>query len=460
MRIPTTLALLLLLAPAAPAQDLNTALSAVVRISGTRGGTPVRGSGFVIGRDRDKATIVTASHVIEGAQQLEITFAADLTEGFPAGRVLGIDSGNPRGLAVFQVRGNLPPGVTALSFETTARLQRGDEVFVLGFPGMVTSPDTLRMSFSSPDGNLLRLDRPVGEGASGGPVLRNGKVVGVVVDEDGLRTYVVKATVVQDAVLGWNPGLGEQSSTQRIGTTAPSNPAPRTQATCIPDGEEERTQSGIVFVRICPGAFTMGSTENDPHASDNEMPAHRVQLSEFWIARTEVTNAQYRRFRPDHQGEDELPATNVSWTDAKAACESFGARLPTEAEWEYAARAVSPGAWSFDREERSLSKHAWYQENSGGKPHPVALKMINPWGLHDMHGNVWEWVADWYGTYPAEEQSNPRGPATGELRVLRGGSYYHSSGFLRYAYRYEEKPEFRSADIGFRCARSPHRQLS
>ena len=225
MRIQTALALLLLLPATAVAQNLDTALSAVVRISGTRNGAEVQGSGFVIERDRDKATILTASHVIEGVQQLQVTFAADITESFPAGLVLGMESGNPRGLAVFQVRGALPAGVTALSFDTAAVLQRGEDVFVLGFPGMVTSPDTLRMSFSSPDGNLLRFDRTVGEDGSGSPVLRNGKVVGVVVDEDGLRTYVIKAAVAQDAVLGWGGRL-EGRSTQAANTFTSSRAAP------------------------------------------------------------------------------------------------------------------------------------------------------------------------------------------------------------------------------------------
>ncbi|HEX5720702.1 MAG TPA: serine protease, partial [Thermoanaerobaculia bacterium] len=167
----TAFVLPLLLAPIASAQELDTAVSAVVRISGTRNGTPVRGSGFVVGLDRDKATIVTAAHVIEGAQQLEVTFAADTAESFPAGTVLGIEAGSPNGLAVFQVRGALPTGVTTLSFETENRPSYGDELFLTGFPQMDLAPRTPRRVLSGRRGGLLLIDQGIGEGFSGGPVL-------------------------------------------------------------------------------------------------------------------------------------------------------------------------------------------------------------------------------------------------------------------------------------------------
>jgi len=228
---------------------------------------------------------------------------------------------------------------------------------------------------------------------------------------------------------------------------------------CVP-GKEEKDENGITFVRICPGTFTMGSAENDPRAGSNEKPAHEVTLSEFWIGKTEITNEQYRRFRPDHPGDAELPATGVSWADAKAACEHFGGRLPTEAEWEYAARAGSSTAWSFGDDETLLGEYAWFSGNSNNTPHAVGTKTANAWGLQDMHGNVWEWVADWYGTYPAVAQHDPTGPATGQFRVLRGGAFYDSPRDLRSAVRIWDRPEVRGGGggVGFRCACSPGRQ--
>jgi S1-C subfamily serine protease len=173
------LALLLLLAPAASAQDLDTAISAVVRIFGTRNDTTVRGSGFVISLAPGKATIVTASHVIEGVQELKVTFAVAPTDSFPVGVVLGMESGNPRGLAVFQVRGALPASVIALSFETGVQLQRGEELFLLGFRHISPEPLALRRTFAGPYSNVLQLEGNVGEGFSGAPVLRKGNVVGL-----------------------------------------------------------------------------------------------------------------------------------------------------------------------------------------------------------------------------------------------------------------------------------------
>jgi S1-C subfamily serine protease len=235
MLIRPALALLLLLPTTAAAQDLDTALSAMVRISGTRDDTPVRGSGFVVGLDGDKATIVTASHVIEGAQQLEVNFAADLAERFPAGAVLGMEAGNPRGLAVFQVRGALPANVTSLSFEVERGPRIGDALFLLGFPEMAPAPRTAQRVLSARSGTLLLVDQKIGEGFSGGPVLQGGKVVGVVTDMDEQTTYAVNALVVQAALEGW----GEKLAVQELGARD-----------CAP-GSSMNVQ-GIDYVRICP----------------------------------------------------------------------------------------------------------------------------------------------------------------------------------------------------------------
>ena len=450
MLIRTALALLLLLPASTSAQNLDTAVSAVVRISGISGDASVRGSGFVVGLDHNKATIVTASHVIQGVQRIEVTFAADATQSFPAGTVLGMDANSPNGLAVFQVQGAIPTGVTTLSFEDERRPHPGETLFLMGFPQMEHTPRTTQRALSSQNGTLLLIDQASGEGFSGGPVLQDGKVMAVVTSTDDQTTYAVSAVVARFALEGWGVKLGVRSS-------PPVPPPHQVQATCVPG--EETTENGITYLRICGGTFIMGSTATASLVDGTEKPVHSVTLSEFWLSKTEITNQLYRRAYPDHQGEASLPVANVSWTEAEKACESFGAQLPTEAEWEYAARAGTQTLWSFGDEVTNLGEYAWYKENSGDRAHVVGTKKPNPWGLYDMHGNMAEWVADWYGTYPGEAQTNPSGPPSGRLRVLRGGSFADNwPNVLRSAIRGKLPPEVRTRNIGFRCVRGSRRQ--
>ena len=123
-------------------------------------------------------------------------------------------------------------------------------------------------------------------------------------------------------------------------------------------------------------------------------------------------------------------------------------RLPTEAEWEYAARAGTPGTYAGN-----LDDMAWYDKNSNGQTHPVGQKKANAWGLYDMHGNVWEWVEDWYGNYSAGPATDPKGPATGSSRVVRGGSWYVFSEVVRVSYRPDYDPDSWDPSIGFRLLR-------
>jgi formylglycine-generating enzyme required for sulfatase activity len=153
-----------------------------------------------------------------------------------------------------------------------------------------------------------------------------------------------------------------------------------------------------------------------------------------------------------------LPATEVSWTEAEAACKHFGGRLPTEAEWEYAARAGSQAPWSFGADEKKLAEYAWCGESRSAKPHPVGTKKPNAWGLHDMHGNVWEWIADWYTPYTSGSQTDPTGPKSGEYHVLRGGAFDYPLEDLRSANRDWNIPGAQAEEVGFRCAHASRRQ--
>ena len=203
-----------------------------------------------------------------------------------------------------------------------------------------------------------------------------------------------------------------------------------------------RVGSVEVPLRWCPaGTFTMGSPSTEEGRCDDEVQ-HRVTLTKgFWMGETEVTQGLWKKVmgsNPSHFKGDDLPVETVSWDDCQAfikkvnAALGCGARLPTEAEWEYACRAGAMGAYGGTGR---LDEMGWFGDNSGGTTHPVGQKKPNSWGLCDMHGNVWEWCADWEGDYPTGSVSDPTGPASGVYRVLRGGGWYGSARNCRSAHR-------------------------
>ena len=222
--------------------------------------------------------------------------------------------------------------------------------------------------------------------------------------------------------------------------------------------QEEIDDNGFTFIRLCPGTFTMGDDKSD---QSYEKPAHPVTIASFSIMATEVTNAQYRLLRKDHEGADEQPAISINWNEAKAFCEDLGYRLPSEAEWEYAARAGSQTQYAFGDDVSELERYAWYDKNSKGEAQAVATREPNAWGLYDMHGNVWEWVQDcWHDNYEgAPSDGSAWEDAKCGLRVLRGGAFSNPAVILRSAFRSWGLPERWGRDYGFRCARGPRRQL-
>ena len=227
---------------------------------------------------------------------------------------------------------------------------------------------------------------------------------------------------------------------------------------------EKTEPSGIEYVRMCAGTFQMGTTEAEKGYGD-ERPRHTVRISPFWMAKYETSNTLYRRDTPgaDKPGDDTLPVAKVDWNEASAFCARVGGRLPTEAEWEYAARAGTQTAWSFGDDDAKLGEYAWFESNSGGEAHPVGTKKPNPWGLYDMHGNVWEWNDDWYDKDIYKSRTgkavlNPRVTAEATYRLLRGGSFANVPGVLRSGVRYWFGPEVRNSGWGFRCALGPRRE--
>jgi len=246
--------------------------------------------------------------------------------------------------------------------------------------------------------------------------------------------------------------------------TAAALPTRASTATSVPSVSPSRES----IVLVPAGEFTMGSSDG----SGDEEPVHTVYLDAYWIDKFEVTNALYKKCvdagkcqppsdkssytRSSYYGNtqyDNYPVINISWNDAKTYCEWAGKRLPTEAEWEKAARGtdgrIYPWGNTFDKNLLNSSE--------GGKGDTTAVGSYpsgaSPYGALDMAGNGWEWVADWYGGYSSSsQQRNPTGPSSGTSRVLRGGSWGSFRSFVRVSSRDGYSPGNRSNDLGFRCA--------
>ena len=233
-----------------------------------------------------------------------------------------------------------------------------------------------------------------------------------------------------------------------------SGPPARPLETAASQPLRLRNSIGVEMALIPAGTFSMGSADGD----DDEQPVHKVRLTQpFYLGVHEVTNAQWKAVMgevPSQWQDADRPVEQVSWDDAVKFCRKLSAlpaeraagrvyRLPTEAEWEYACRAGSKTRYSFGDDEAELEEHGWFNDNSGVATHPVGQKKPNAWGLYDMHGNVWEWCADWYGAYPANAVADPSGRDGGSIRVIRGGSWLYSAGHCRSADRHRCDPEYR-----------------
>lgn len=238
--------------------------------------------------------------------------------------------------------------------------------------------------------------------------------------------------------------------------------APLTMA--FRDFNQTFTVNGVQFtmVAVKGGTFTMGATsEQGSDVWDFEKLAHQVTLSDYYIGQTEVTQALWKAVmgsNPSRRIGDNLPVENVSWNDCQAFIQKLNQLtgkqfcLPTEAEWEYAARG---GRKSRDYKYaggNNIGSVAWYDGNSGKETHAVATKQANELGIYDMSGNVWEWCSDWYGDYTSSSQSDPQGPSSGSRRVYRGGCCYNVARLCRVSIRNYNTPNYRGGDLGLRLS--------
>ncbi|MBL8294915.1 MAG: SUMF1/EgtB/PvdO family nonheme iron enzyme [Bryobacterales bacterium] len=456
---------------------------AKVSVDPKLGRTP--GTAFVVAVSGQTAFLVTCAHVVVEESSPRVEFRAAPLREFRATVRAREPGDNPRGLALLVVE-NVPAEVTALPLAATANPVEGERVIVAGFPRPSLRFLVLDMILAGYEGQDLTLSRETVEGFSGGPVLRGDSAIGIVYGREGGTGVALISDVVRTYLRGLRVPLD----------AAPRTAQPAVQPSSGPKAGETRVNpvSGLKDVWIPSGAFTMGCSEGDTECYEDEKPAHPVTITKgFWMGQTEVTVGAYKRFstakgkpmppEPDLSGRalnpgwknEEQPVVNVTFQEAADYCAWAGRmRLPTEAEWEYAARAGS-------REARygNLDDIVWYADNSGNqridsariwkedqknyanrlKENGNGLKMVgqklpNAWKLYDMLGNVWEWTADWYGEkhYQAKESRDPKGPPGETYRVLRGGSWYFYPMFTRASYRIRNAPANRSIDSGFRCA--------
>jgi formylglycine-generating enzyme required for sulfatase activity len=230
------------------------------------------------------------------------------------------------------------------------------------------------------------------------------------------------------------------------------------------------------MVWIAPGEFMMGSPPDESGRDPDEGPQTRVVIPDgFWIQQNEVTQSDYQQLmgaNPSSNVGTNFPVEKVTWFEAVSYCgrlterdleagrlpEGYAYRLPTEAEWEFACRAGTTTRFSHgqDANDAELKEFAWFTRNSESNTHPVGTRRPNPWGLHDLHGNVWEWCLDrWEGGLPGGVITNQPAASKGNLRVGRGGSWLYEAKACRSANRDDYSPWNRCSDVGFRVVLAP-----
>ena len=275
---------------------------------------------------------------------------------------------------------------------------------------------------------------------------------------EGYESQTKSVTVTAGKTATCSATLKRKQTQQAVTPTPTPSPTPSSASS------QTFTVNGVSFkmIRVEGGTFTMGATsEQGSDAYNDEKPTHRVTLSTYYMGETEVTQALWQAVmgsNPSNFQGANRPVEKVTWDDCKTFISKLNSltgknfRLPTEAEWEYAARGGNRSNGYKYSGSNALGNVAWYDDNSGGETHPVKTKSPNELGLYDMSGNVREWCQDRYGTYESGAQTNPMGPSSGSLRVCRGGGWSNDAGGCRVSYRSYNAPGDRLSDLGLRLA--------
>lgn len=462
------------------AQDIARLQAGVVKITANPPqGTANVGTGFIVWSETNAAYIVTSAHVVAGDAQPRVEFFTKRNMPVTA-EVLGLEGDDEvRGLALLVVRGaeNLPAGLTVLSLAGSVRLSGGEDIIVIGFPRGAGPWAVIKGNVSSRQGRDIYFTPAVDSGHSGGPIIQSGKAVGLVGGTGQLVGRGITAKSIRDFIEGFGIAVHAEAQPEPIppkrDTPPPSKPAPiapseqKTQA--MVTQAEIRARDVTPMVLISAGEFLMGSENGDHEAK----PVHSVHLDSYYIDKFEVTVAQYDRFlrstgrksprfweQIDLKKHKDRPVIGVDWEDAQAYCAWAGKRLPTEAEWEKAAKGSDGRIYPWGNG-YPTTKHAKFGQCCEWKGYELLDEVTlheegeSPYGVYNMVGNVREWTHDWYDGeyYSKSPASNPRGPENGAERVIRGGSWANSDKYLQVTNRDREQPNFQSATIGIRCVR-------
>ena len=295
------------------------------------------------------------------------------------------------------------------------------------------------------------------------PRVFNGLLVGnhqVEVRKDGYATDKKSVTISEGQTASISGTLSSNTASSSNGYSSSSSLASGGNTIFIP----VKKGISIEMVKVEAGTFMMGATSEMQNPYDDEKPVHQVTLTnDYYMGKYEVTQNLWKAVmgrNPSKFKGDDLPVEKVSWDDCQEFISKLNSmtgrkfRLPTEAEWEYAARGGKKSRGYQYSGSSKMSEVAWYTANSGSKTHPVGKKQANELGLYDMTGNVLEWCQDWYGFYVSSSQTNPTGAFSGFFRVFRGGSWYGNSGICRLSCRDSYNPDNRNFDLGLRLVLS------
>ena len=318
----------------------------------------------------------------------------------------------------------------------------GQHSFVVACDGYESEEGMVKLKVSAPSDLQIRLSKEAVAAVSNAAAVSNTN------------------DVIQDNVSTSSTSSSQSETTTATGFSSTPSLSSSSNTISIP------VKNGITIdmVKVEAGTFMMGATSEMQNPYDGEKPVHQVTLTnDYYMGKYEVTQALWQAVtgkNPSKFKGDNLPVEQVSWKDCQKFISKLNSmtgrkfRLPTEAEWEYAARGGKKSRVYQYSGSSNISDVAWYDGNSGSKTHPVGKKQANELGIYDMSGNVWEWCQDWYGSYVSSSQTNPLGANSGSYHVYRGGGWSYDAKFCRSSYRSSFTPGYRGSILGLRLVLS------